>query len=102
MSYQVPKSWERITDPELCWLAMVDARSGSPSPWGGGLRYFLNGGVDLYAFPPGEQGRSVVVQRSLVGRVGDRRFTVVWSPIEPTQAPAVYVDPALNEGKVPA
>jgi len=81
----VPDHWERVTDPELCWMAMVDANEGKPFL---GMRSWENGGVDLFGFDINRH--SFIAQKSLAGYVQGQRFVVVWCPQEPTRAPEVY------------
>lgn len=89
----VPPHWVRITDPELCWLAMIAAREGEVLHGFFSMIVHEHGGLDLFSFRDGDRRRSYCAQRSLAGRVNGQRFVVVWSPEELDRAPEVYQDP---------
>ena len=84
----VPPHWVRITDPELCELAMVVARTGVLTVFG---RAIMGGSLTLIDVELG------VVQRSLDAIIKGERFVVVWCPLELDRAPEVYHDPGRVE-----
>lgn len=82
-----PEEWTKITDPEMCWLAMIAAKTGvilSPMLQ---LRAWEIGGIELF-----DMKTLKCVLTSLAGYVKGKRFVVVWNPRGTVEAPEVFHD----------